>query len=150
LFLVSTLFTDENNGAKNNHLDADAQEWPKSGIFIYEKTRIGETRYETSVIQMGNMFTNNANQCGAVMAAEFVEGVAHVVIAIFNFDFFDQQCAIDDVFVVWFEHEMTVSDQGFPFALVSFYISHYVYIKKDKKFGFLNFKPRRHSMDGVG
>lgn len=82
---------------------------------------MGETRYETLVIKKENMSTNNADQCGAVVVAVFVESVAHVIIAIVNFDFFDHQCAIDDIFVVWFEHEMTVRDQGLPFTLISFY-----------------------------
>lgn len=45
LFLVSTLFTDEDDSTQNNHLNADAQEWPKCGIFIYENKPIGEAWY---------------------------------------------------------------------------------------------------------
>ena len=67
------------------------------------------------------MATNNADQCGAVVVAEIVKSVTHVIIAIFNFDFFDYQCAVYNFFVIWFEHEMTVRDKCLPFAIVYFY-----------------------------
>ena len=60
---------------------------------------MNKTRYDKHFVWH---VTNNADQCGAVVAAELVNGIAHIVIAIFNFYVHNNQRAICDAFVVIF------------------------------------------------